>query len=242
MTVFAVAMAFLESAVVIYLRALYYPEGFAFPLAPIDSRIATTELVREFATLIMLLAPGALIIHRRLDRFAWFCYCFAVWDLFYYIFLKLLLGWPQNFFTWDILFLLPVPWVGPVLAPCLVSLGLLVLAVVLMRRRASDKAYRPRSWQWVLLVLSGGMILWTFVEEPCRHLLRNHIAAQGEEDVFAALAGYIPQRFQWLAFFLAYAMSIVAVTGICRERGGPGLVKTILKKSLAAPRDRDGYS
>ena len=31
-TILAVAMAFVESAVVVYLRAIFYPEGFSFPL------------------------------------------------------------------------------------------------------------------------------------------------------------------------------------------------------------------
>ncbi|MEI2825904.1 MAG: hypothetical protein V9F04_05470 [Dermatophilaceae bacterium] len=116
MTVYAIAMAFLESAVVIDLRALYYPVEFTFPMAPIDRRIAITELLREVATMVMLLAPGAMLTRRALERFAWFIYCFGVWDIFYYVFLKAILDWPVTLLDWDILFLVPVPWVGPVLA------------------------------------------------------------------------------------------------------------------------------
>ncbi len=77
-TAFAVAMGFLESAVVVYLRAIYYPEGFRFPLVAMSPVLIFTELVREAATLVMLLAPGALISRKRLERFAWFCWSFAV--------------------------------------------------------------------------------------------------------------------------------------------------------------------
>ena len=36
---------------------------------------------------------------------------------FYYLFLIPLTGWPKSLLDWDILFLLPVPWWGPVIAP-----------------------------------------------------------------------------------------------------------------------------
>ena len=36
---YAVAMGYLEAAVVVYLRAIYYPEGFSFPLKPMDAGI-----------------------------------------------------------------------------------------------------------------------------------------------------------------------------------------------------------
>ena len=115
-TVYAIAMGVLEAAVVIYLRKLYYPEGFSFPLRMVDTDIAIVELWREVATIVMLGAVGVLAGRTRSERFAWFIYCFGVCDLVYYGFLKVALGWPASPFTWDILFLLPIPWVGPVLA------------------------------------------------------------------------------------------------------------------------------
>ncbi len=209
-TAFAVAMAFLESSVVVYLRAIYYPSGFDFPMVPIAPRIALTELVREFSTLVMLMAPGALVSKRTLDRFAWFCYCFAVWDVFYYVFLKLILDWPTNLFTWDILFLLPVVWVGPILAPCMVSVGLIILSVLILWRRRREPSYKPEYWQWVLLVTAGCMILWTFIEGPWRHLGRYRTGSS-ESDVFAALNDYVPNHFNWGVFLLAYGLAGIAV-------------------------------
>src|SRR5690606_9745478 len=76
MTAFFIAMAYLESAVVVYLRALYYPEGFDFPLAPMDGSLVWTELGREGATILMLLAVAAVAARRALERFAWFCFGF----------------------------------------------------------------------------------------------------------------------------------------------------------------------
>ena len=42
--VFAVAFGWVEAAVVVYLRALVYPDGFALPLRPIAPSIAVVEL------------------------------------------------------------------------------------------------------------------------------------------------------------------------------------------------------
>jgi enamine deaminase RidA (YjgF/YER057c/UK114 family) len=43
---YAVAMAFVEAAVVVDLRALYYPRGFAFPLVPMPAAMAAVEIAR----------------------------------------------------------------------------------------------------------------------------------------------------------------------------------------------------
>jgi hypothetical protein len=141
MTVFFIAMAYLESAVVVYLRAMYYPEGFGFPLVAMDRVLVDTEVGREIATMVMLLAPAALVTRSRLERFAWFCFGFGVWDIFYYVWLKVLLDWPAGLGDPDLLFLVPVPWVGPVWAPCVVSLGLIGLGVVLLRGRSLRTDY-----------------------------------------------------------------------------------------------------
>ena len=103
----SIAMAYLESAVVIYLREIYYPEGFAFPLTPIKTTIAITEFWREVATLVMLLGIGILTGKASAQRLAFFLLSFAIWDIFYYVFLYLTLGWPSSLLTWDLLFLIP---------------------------------------------------------------------------------------------------------------------------------------
>src|SRR5688500_16415583 len=95
-TLFAIAMGYLESAVVVYLRALYYPDGFTFPLAPIGRGLAATEFFRELATILMLVGAGAMAGKNRVQGVAWFFYSFAIWDLTYYLFLKVLLNWPES--------------------------------------------------------------------------------------------------------------------------------------------------
>ena len=209
MTTYAIAMAFLESAVVIYLRELYYPVEFKFPMAPIATHVAITELFRELATMIMLLAPAALVTTGRLERFAWFSFCFGVWDIFYYVFLKAVLDWPATIFEPDILFLVPVVWVGPVLAPCVVSIGLIMLAGILLHRRSIQPHFRLKGVHWSALVLSGSLILYTFLEEPVGYVLKTSgirsISSWPASDAEAlvALQGYIPEHYDWWTFIVA---------------------------------------
>ncbi len=224
MTAFAIAMAFLESAVVIYLRQLYYPKAFAFPVAPIDPHIAVTELLRELATMVMLLAPGALLTSKRLERFAWFCFCFGVWDIFYYVFLKAILDWPLSLFDWDILFLVPVVWVGPVLAPILVSLGLIAFGCIALHRRRADPSFRIARWQWAFLTASGALILFTFVEEPCRYVLqaagsqRLSALPQAGHMALDSLRDYLPEHYSWGIFCMAAGLALIVLTSLVRRR------------------------
>jgi hypothetical protein len=224
-TAYAVCMAFLESAVVIYLRQLYYPTEFAFPVAPIDPHIAVTELLRELATMVMLLAPGALLTTKRLERFAWFCFCFGIWDIFYYVFLKAILDWPSSVLDWDILFLVPVVWVGPVLAPCLVSVGLIALGCIILQRRRSDSAFTLARGHWVLLIIAGALVLFTFVEEPCRHILSAANSGQlsslptAGHMALDSLRDYLPEHYSWGVFAVACGLAIGALLDLGLRKG-----------------------
>ena len=224
-TFFAVAMGFLESAVVVYLRANYYPDGFQFPLVDMDPKLVLTELLREAATLIMLLVPGALIGRGRLERFAWFCWSFAVWDLFYYVFLKLLLDWPESLFTWDVLFLLPTVWVGPVIAPCIISLGLLALATIILTARSRDLGYRLANWQWILLVLAALVYFLSFIEGTLRHVRSERASASYIFKGTATLEHYVPSSYPWTWFLLATLLATIAMATSALSllrKGGPG--------------------
>ncbi|MCC7502332.1 MAG: hypothetical protein IT229_07365 [Flavobacteriales bacterium] len=220
MTVYAIAMAFLESAVVVDLRALYYPVEFTFPMAPIDRRIAITELFRELATMVMLLAPGALLTRRALERFAWFIYCFGVWDIFYYVFLKAILNWPATLLDWDILFLVPVPWVGPVLAPVIVSLGMILLGLVILRARDLEADATIRRMEWTMFISAAMIMLYTFVEEPLAHVWDEHrrsFSVNGNGPALDQLRDYIPERFLWALFLVGATIGTVTVLRLWRR-------------------------
>ncbi len=205
LTVYAVAMAYLESAVVVYLRAIYYPEGFGFPLAPIEPGMAAIEVGRELATLIMLLGVAMVMSDNRWERFLVFSLSFGVWDIFYYVWLWGFLGWPPSLLTWDLLFLVPVPWTGPVLAPVIVSVALIVGSLLLLRvkRRGTRLAFSPSLW--LLASAGGGLVLLSFTL-----------------DYGAVLAQMEPPPFRWWLFAMGIAGGVAALTlGISRlTKGG----------------------
>jgi hypothetical protein len=125
LSIYAVAMALLEAAVVVYMRYLYYAENplEIFPLKFLDSYDTILELSREAATVVMILTV-ALLANRpsRTQTFAAFVFVFGVWDVFYYLWLKVLMGWPTSWLEWDVLFLIPSVWLGPWICPVLISL------------------------------------------------------------------------------------------------------------------------
>lgn len=127
---FAIAMAYVESSVVVYLREIFYPHGFSFPMKIIPTDLYLIELGRELATLIMLATVAWIAEKRFLPWFMLMLFMWGVWDIFYYVWLKVFLNWPGDLMTDDILFLIPVPWVGPVLAPVIVSLTFILSAVL----------------------------------------------------------------------------------------------------------------
>ncbi len=160
--VWATAFGFLEAAVVVYLREIAYPDGFAFPLKDIAPRLLRTELVRELTTLVMLFALARLAVRGGTRRFAVFCYCFGVWDIVFYVGLKVFLDWPQSLMTWDILFLIPFPWTGPVLAPVLVSVALIAAGVAILREPDGRSFAFLRPADWLIEVGAGLAVLGAF--------------------------------------------------------------------------------
>ena len=109
---FFVAFAYIEAAVVVYLREIFYKDGFNFPITsftdnPLFGKFLVYEVFREAATLVILFTGSFLIEKDSRRRMAVFLIIFAVWDIFYYVWLKVLLGWPASVFDWDIIFLIP---------------------------------------------------------------------------------------------------------------------------------------
>jgi hypothetical protein len=157
------AMAWCEAAVVVYLRELYYPDGFRFPVRIVWDAVIRVEIVREAASLLMLAAAARLAGRAFLARFAAFMILFGVWDLLYYAFLKLLLDWPATLGDWDILFLIPLPWVGPVWAPCLVSCVLVGVGSYLYLSADRVRAYRASDW--AVTIACGMLVIASFLAE-----------------------------------------------------------------------------
>jgi hypothetical protein len=156
---FAISMAYLESALVVYLReilAISYSSQmpsavetafkipyFALIKNPLtiipDVKVLIIEIFREAATIIMLFTFALLVGKKVREKAAIFLLSFAVWDIFYYVFLYVLLGWPASLATLDILFLIPLPWVAPVWVPLLMSTIMIIIAGFLFKHAEIDK-------------------------------------------------------------------------------------------------------
>ena len=221
-----ISFGYIEAAVVDYLRAVPVPAvtqpaspphdpDDLFPLVTLDQlkaagpdylRLLKTEVVREAATL-LLLAAIALAVSANLRQWmaAWVV-AFGVWDISFYAFLKLLLGWPRSLLTWDLLFLIPVPWVGPVLAPVLVSVSMIAGGFVVLGRDWQGRAVNLRPLHW-LGIVAGGMIL----------------VLAFTWDRLNIMAGGMPNPFNWPLFILGEVVGLAAlVHAVWRSSSGDG--------------------
>ena len=165
--VFSIAFGYIEAAVVVYLREIFYPDGFTFPITifgidPLQKRFLFTEIGREAATMVLILTGAWLFGNNRQQRCAYFMTIFAVWDIFYYVWLKVLLDWPASIMDWDILFLIPVTWASPVLYPVLISITLIVFAVIILYRSSCDKALEPTLLDWLSFIMAGFIVVVSF--------------------------------------------------------------------------------
>jgi hypothetical protein len=191
---FGVTMAYFEAAVVVYLRSLYYPHGFTFPLTVIPNNILAVELGRELASVVMLASVAALAGRKFWERFGYFAFCFGVWDIFYYVWLKVTLNWPVTLTDWDILYLIPVPWIGPVIAPMLVALLMVVAGLLVARRYGRGGLIRLDAFDWVLGAIATGCVLYSFMR-----------------DTGATLGQQVPQGYWYGLLIAGLVLYIVAL-------------------------------
>jgi hypothetical protein len=191
--VFAIAMAWVEAASVFYVRALVdrIEPYQAHPL-PMNGALGYVESFREAATLVMIAALGTLAGRTWRHRAGYAALAFGAWDIFYYVFLHLISGWPRTLMDWDILFLLPLPWWGPVLAP--VSIALVMILWGTLATLSSEAATGPGArWVWALGWAGIALALAVFMIDALRAL------PNGRDAVLQVL----PTRFKWPLFSVA---------------------------------------
>lgn len=206
--VFAAAMAWVEAAVVYYLRTMvdriepYQPN----PL-PLIGHLGPVELLRELATLIMHFTVGMLAGRTWRARIGYMAVSFGIWDIFYYVFLKLMCGWPNSLLDWDILFLLPLPWWGPVLAPVTIAL-MMILWGTLASQFERKSAPLLSNWRvWVLNSIGVALALYVFMADAIR------VVDQGVD----VIRNVLPSRFNWPLFCIALALMAAPVMRLARE-------------------------
>ena len=200
---FGIGFGFVEAAVVVDLRAILGPKfdriagrttGELFPMVPFDlerlakddpsaARLMRVEVLREAATMVLLAGVGLAAGRSAIGRFAAFVVGFGVWDLVYYLSLKWLIDWPASVWTWDVLFLIPVPWAAPVLAPAVVAASMVLAGSIVIVEESAGRAFRVSRREW-LAIVAGGLIL---IASFCWDW--RHIAGSG-----------MPAAFPWLVF------------------------------------------
>jgi hypothetical protein len=202
---YAVAMAWVEAAVVFYLRTLadrINPYQ-ANPL-PDVAGLSWVELVREASTLAMLLGVGLLAGRDWRSRWGYAAVAFGIWDIFYYLFLRIITHWPQSILDWDILFLIPLPWWGPVLAPVIIAVLMVVWGTLASQCDHEGRPFRSEWKPWFLGFMGMALALYLFMADALR------IAGQGRD----AIRQVLPAEFAWGRFLIAVIMMSAPVADL----------------------------
>jgi len=205
-SVFAVAFAWVESSVVVYLREIYFDGDFKFPLVVIwkDGKhivdpLIRIELGREIATIFMLVAIGWTAGKSQFQKFCFFMIAFGIWDIFYYVWLYVMVNWPEGLMTWDLLFFVPLPWVGPVITPVLVALTMIVAGSLIIYYDEKGVVIR---WRWYDLVIElgcGFLIIVSFCWD-----WKNILQIPGDIQ-----RSGVPNPFAWWLYLPPYLFSVV---------------------------------
>lgn len=210
LSLFAIAMAHVEAVLVVHLRTIYYPANplNIFPLELMSHRDLGIEIAREFFTVMMILAV-AVLAEKEAGKgftriFAAFVFIFGLWDIFYYVWLKIMIGWPVSWFEWDVLFLIPWPWFGPWIAPLLIALLFALWGgwVLLMK---NDVRFTRGT---ALLFILGVILALVAFLQPAVPLL-----VEGEE----AFRHFQPDGFLWRFYIAGYLLMVYSLWRVIRR-------------------------
>jgi hypothetical protein len=203
---YAVAMALLEAAVVVYLRGLLHITNDHVVLGP----YVRIEIAREVATMVMLAAVGWLAGRGRAERWAYGLFAFGMWDVWYYIWLKVLVNWPATLLDWDVLFLIPLRWWGPVLSPVSIAALICVTAVLAVSRLGRGQPLGITPVRAGMAALGGLLALYVFMSDS----LHAWMAGRTDWETLR------PEPFQWPLFLAALAfMALPSLSAVWPGRG-----------------------
>lgn len=198
---FAIAMAYFESAAVFYIRRLYGISDLTFSNPYVDPQVGVIEVGRELATLVMLLTVGLVAGKKFQSRLGYILLTFGLWDIFYYVWLKVFIGWPRSFMDTDLLFLIPLPWWGPVYAPILISILLIVLGTYSVVKEEKGISNHAGVFDW--MILSAGMLLmlYAFMADALKALPAS----------IKTLGFLVPGPFHWPVFTIGFGLAAIFV-------------------------------
>lgn len=204
---YALAMAWVESAVVFYIRSMIDRiEPYQANPLPIVGGFGLAEIVREASTLVMLFTVGWLAGRTWRSRIAYALLAFGIWDIGYYLWLVPLTGWPNAITDWDILFLIPLPWWGPVWSPVSIALLMAAFGTIVGRQDSAEKPLWPRRLSCVSVVLGVMLALWVFMADAIDIV----IAGGGTRE----LRELLPIHFRWGWYLLAFGLMAVPVIDV----------------------------
>jgi hypothetical protein len=201
-------MAWVEAAVVVYLRTMIdRVQPYQVNPLPHSAGFGQVELVREAATLVMLLAAGWLAGKTRRSRLAYTLVAFGIWDILYYVYLWIITGWPRSLLDWDILFLLPLPWWGPVIAPISIALLMVAGGTLVGRFDSDERPVWPGRRAWALSLAGAALALYAFMAD----------AIGAVSGGVAAIRMVLPETFNWPLFLPALALLAAPVVEVARR-------------------------
>ena len=225
---YAAAMAYVEAAVVLYLRTMVDRlDPYQSPPVTLPDHLVRAEMVREVATLIMLFAVGWLAGRTWRSRLGYTLVAFGVWDILYYVFLVPLSGWPRSLLDWDILFLLPLPWWGPVLAPVSIAVLMAVGGTLVSLFDRPERALWPGPWARGASLIGVVLVLYVFMTDAIR-------AAGGGAE---AARHVLPTQFNWPVFVVAWLLLAAPIVDLCRQQWGRRLTQEADSDRLDDPRE-----
>jgi hypothetical protein len=205
---YAMAMAWVEAAVVFYLRTLANRiDPYQVNPLPDVAGLSWVELVREAATLVMLLGVGLLAGRDWRSRWGYAAVAFGIWDIFYYLFLRIITHWPHSILDWDILFLIPLPWWGPVLAPVIIAMLMIVWGTLASQFDLEPYRFGSYGRPWLLGFMGMALALYLFMADSLS------VASQGRDAVRQVL----PKEFAWGWFVIASVMMSAPVLALARK-------------------------
>jgi hypothetical protein len=200
-TIFAIAMAYFESAVVVYLREVYNIKDLIRDVPEKIDYFTFIELGRELSTLVMLLVIGLITGKKWKDKLGYFIITFGIWDIFYYVWLKIFIGWPNSLLEWDILFLIPLPWWGPVLSPILISILMIIFGWLIVRKADEEGKLQFTFFSTALIIAGILLMLYTLMDPGLSALIEN----------INEITKARPVKFNWFVFFAGYICVIISI-------------------------------
>ena len=193
--IFAIAMGIMEAICVVYIRQIIFPPDGIINDFPTNNFNFMYEIIRESITIIMLSTMALLAAYNWRTRLAMFFLAFGIWDIFYYVGLKIFLNWPASIMDWDTLFLIPIAWYSPVIVPVLISFYFIAgsIFIILHEGNGNQLRFTPK----VIALQALAFIVWlvSFMNNT------KHITEHGYDNV----------HYSWLLFNLALILGILSL-------------------------------